>query len=150
MKKFINSLLGLVLAILLFASCTSKSVEPAVNTTESLTAALTSGTWFVSSHIQKTEDKTSKYTDYTFTFSADNKVIITAKNGKLSSGTWSYTPAVTYYGSTSKEAISLNMGVDKPLDALTKKWNFISSTTTSFKVDSPELTEDEHLQFSKK
>jgi hypothetical protein len=150
MKKLINSLSVLVLAILVFISCTKSSVEPAATTTENLTATLTSGTWIVSSHIQKTEDKTSKYTDYTFTFSADNKVVITTKNGKSSSGAWVFTPAVTYYGSTSKEAISLNMGVEKPLDALTKKWNFISSTTTSFKVDSPELTEDEHLQFSKK
>jgi hypothetical protein len=114
-----------------------------------LKATLTTGIWEVSSFTQKTEDKTSKFSGYTFSFLSNGKVVI-LKDGKESSGTWQYTPAVTYYGSSSKEAIDLNVGIDKPLSQLTRKWNFISNTSTSIKIDNPEILEEEHLQFTKK
>jgi hypothetical protein len=139
-------------AVLFLVSCSKPAGDPTTppdTTTANLTAALTTGKWAVSSFIEKTEDKTSKFSDIVFAFSADGTVTATSKNGSSTKGSWHYTPAVTYYGSTSKAAIALNIGAGNPLDLLTKTWNFISSTSTTLNVDSPELLEDKHVQFSK-
>jgi hypothetical protein len=153
MKKYFKLTAALFIsAIFSLASCSKSSVDsttPSDTTTANLTAALTTGKWAVSSFIEKIEDKTSKFNDLVFAFSTDGTVTATSKNGSSTKGSWYYTPAVTYYGSTSKAAIALNMGAGNPLDLLTKTWNFISSTSTTLKVDSPELLEDKHVQFSK-
>jgi hypothetical protein len=153
-KYFIKPAILLTGIILLLASCSKSSVDPVAApgsgvTAASLTATLTAGRWVLSSFTQKTEDKTSKFTDITFMFAAGGTVTAT-KNGVETQGSWQYTPAVTYYGSTSKAAMVLNMGATKPFDLLSKTWNFISATNTTVKVDSPEILEDEHVQFSKK
>jgi hypothetical protein len=151
MKKYINYVACLFITAALLTACSKSAINNNNTTTPAiadLTSALTTGNWVVSSLIEKGEDKTSKFSGMVFNFSADGSV--TVKDGnKSSSGTWHYSPAVTYYGSSSKSAIDLSLGLDKPLDLLTKKWNLVSSTSTSLKIDSPELAEDEHLQFSK-
>jgi hypothetical protein len=153
MKKYFKLPAALFISAIFFlVSCSKSSVDPNTPpdaTTAILTTALTTGKWAVSSFIEKIEDKTSKFKDIEFTFSADGTVTATSKNGSSTKGTWHYTPAVTYYGSTSKSAVALNMGASTPLDLLTKTWNFISSTSTTLKIDSPEILEDKHVQFSK-
>ena len=154
MKKYFNQPAALLIPIILFlGSCSKSSVDPLSTSASAITpaaliTALTAGSWVLSSFTQKTEDKTSKFTDVIFTFSADGTVTAT-KNGTETKGSWQYTPAVTYYGSSSKSAIALSMGSASPFDLLTKTWNFISVTSTTLKIDSPELAEDEHVQFSK-
>ena len=154
MKKYSNKLLSLVVAASILASCSKSYVAPNTTTSTSptstdLTTILTSGNWVVSSFTQKTEDKTSKFSNIFFTFSA-NGTLTATDNGNTTNGTWNYTPAVTYYGSTSKAAIAINIGTSNPLVLLTKTWNLISSTSSTIKIDSPEILEDEHVQFSKK
>ncbi|MDN3657968.1 hypothetical protein QWZ08_20115 [Ferruginibacter paludis] len=154
MKKFIITPATLLIGTMLFLTACSKysPTDTSTSTTvtpATLTTALTSGTWILSSFVQRTEDKTSKFADYVFVFAANGTVTATSK-GVETQGTWSYTPAVTYYGSTSKSAIALNLGTSAPLDLLTKTWNFVSVNSTTLKVDSPELAEGEHVQFSKK
>lgn len=152
MKKYFNQPAVLFIAVLLFISCSKASVDGANTTpdttTAALTASLTSGSWVVSSLTQKTEDKTSKFSGFVFIFSA-NGTVIAKKDASEISGNWQYTPAVTYYGSSSKSAIALNLGTSVPLNLLTKKWNFISGTNTVLQIESPEVLEDEHLQFTK-
>lgn len=155
MKKYFNQPAALLIAIILFlGSCSKSSVDPVTPSASSPTAAnvtaiLTAGSWALSSFTQKTDNKTSKFADVVFVFSADGTVTAT-KSGAETKGSWQYAPAVTYYGSSSKAAIALSMGAGSPFDLLTKTWNFISVTSTTLKVDSPELAEDEHVQFSKK
>jgi hypothetical protein len=155
MKKCVNNGLALVLAAVLFlVSCSKSPVDPVVNsgvpsTADSVTTSLTTGTWIISSFTQKTEDKTSKFDGFTFIFSADGSLSATI-GGTETKGTWHFTRAVTYYGSTSKSAVALNLGAANPLSQLTKTWNFVSATSTLLKVDSPELAGDEHVQFSRK
>ncbi len=154
-KKFISTPASVLVAVVLFLTACSQS-SPVADTTTSasvtlatLTTALTTGSWTLSSFTQKTEDKTSKFADIVFVFAAGGTVTAISK-GTETKGSWQYTPAVTYYGSSSKAAIALNMSTNVPLNLLTKTWNFISVTSTTLKVDSPELAEDEHVQFSKK
>ena len=154
MKKYFSKLLSLIVAASILTSCSKSYVAPNTTaatspTSADLTTVLTSGSWVVSSFTQKTEDKTSKFSNMVFTFSA-NGVLTATDNGNTTSGTWNYTPAVTYYGSSSKAAIAINIGTSNPLVLLTKTWNLISSTSSTIKIDSPEILEDEHVQFSKK
>jgi hypothetical protein len=135
-------------ATVLFSACTKEKAATAVPA-DNLAAHFTTGNWEVSSLIQRTEDKTSQFNGIVFTFSADNKVKAAEKNGSVTNGSWVYTPSVTYYGATSKEAISINMGTGSPFNRITKTWNVVSSTTTVAKFDNPQLVEDEHLQFMK-
>jgi hypothetical protein len=137
-----------IAAAILFSACTK---EKATDNTASnnLTTAITSGTWVISSLTQRTEDKTSQFSGIVFIFAANNTVKATEKNGNITNGTWAYTPAVTYYGATSKEAVIINMGTNSPFSRITKTWNVVGSSSTAVKLDNPEVLEDEHLQFSK-
>jgi hypothetical protein len=150
MKSLFKSLAYLsIIAALSFVSC-SKDVASngAAATTDTLTRFVTSGTWIVSSLLQKAEDNTSKFAGFVFTFSADG-TLTASQNGHQTKGSWHYTPAVTYYGSSSKEAININMGTSEPLKRLTKTWNLKSKAANLIEMDSPEILEDEHLQFQK-
>jgi hypothetical protein len=149
--KSILHICGLLclVCIISFSSCQKSNSSTAANSnSDTLTVAITSGSWVVASLTQKKEDNTGKFAGYTFKFSANGKVTATI-NGVATAGTWSHTPAVTYYGSSSNEAIVMNLGTDNPFRRLSKTWNIISKTSTSIKMDNPELLEDEHLQLQK-
>jgi hypothetical protein len=137
-----------IAATILFSACTKdKATTDAAS--NNLATAITSGTWVVSSLTQRAEDKTAQFSGIVFTFAANNTVKATEKNGNVTNGTWAYTPAVTYYGSTSKEAVVINIGTSNPFSRITKTWNVVSNSSTVAKFDNPEVLEDEHLQFSK-
>ncbi|MEP6746718.1 MAG: hypothetical protein ABJB86_03270 [Bacteroidota bacterium] len=153
MKSFIIIIgCALSLTIFCFTSCsksagTNAGAGPAAGA-DSVTIALSSGKWTISSLIQKTEDNTNSFAGYVFSFSAAGK-LSAVKNGVEVQGTWSYTPAVTYYGSSSKNALSINTGTDNPFRRLTGTWNLVSGSSTVIKLDNPEILDDEHLQLQK-
>ena len=140
------------LAILL-AGCSSTSPSPtAPSSTTRITPIIADGSWVVSSLLQRTEDKTSQFSGYTLKFistAAESGTVTATRNGSTTSGTWSHSPAVTYYGSTSQEAIVLNLGTSTPFDRLSGTWNVVSSTNASLELVSPEVAEDSHLVLAK-
>jgi hypothetical protein len=143
---------ALILAIVCCTSCSkSAGTNSATGSSaagDSVTVALTNGKWTINSLTQKTEDNSNAFAGYVFTFSVNGK-LSAVKNGVEVQGTWSYTPAVTYYGSTSKNALIINTGTDNPFRRLTGTWNLVSSSATVIRLDNPEIAEDEHLQFQK-
>ncbi len=150
MKSFNNALGCLsLLVVLSIASCSKTGTNSnAATSTDTLSGFVTNGTWTISSMTQKTEDNTAQFAGYVFTFSA-NGTLTASKNGKQTNGSWRYTPAVTYYGSSSKEAFNLSMGTDNPFRRLTKTWNLKSKSVNLIELENPEILEDEHLQFKK-
>jgi hypothetical protein len=101
---------------------------------------------------ERTEDKTSQFAGITFTFGgagSEGGTVVATKNGTTVNGTWSHSPAITYYGSTSAEAIALALSSASPFDRLTKTWNVVSTTSTTLTLVSPEVAQDEHLVFSR-
>lgn len=140
------------LAILL-AGCSSYSASPtAPSTTASIAPIIANGNWVVSSLLQRTEDKTSQFSGYTLQFvatAAESGTVTATRNGSVVSGTWSHSPAVTYYGSSSQEALVLNLGTSTPFDRLSGTWNVVSSTNSSLDLASPEVIEDAHLILAK-
>ncbi len=152
MKKMILPFYSLLLAGIVFTSCSKSATEQAAQTTPVTTAAI-AGNYTLTSYRQKTEDKSAKFEGYVFVFAAtgtNNGTVTATKGGKSVNGSWIYTPAVTYYGSGSKNALLLAMGITAPFDQLTKTWNFDStSTANKLMLSSPEITEDEHLVLTK-
>jgi len=114
-----------------------------------VTAILTSGSWQLTTFSQQSKDKGNGLIGSTFTFSTDGTVKATTDKEKVN-GTWNYTPAVTYYGSSSKSAIQLNFGTGAPFILLTKKWNLITISASTLQLDNPEIIEGKHLVFAKK
>ena len=116
--------------------------------------AIAAGPWVVSTYAQRTEDKTSDFSNYVFTFTktstdAGTVTATSSKTGVTVNGTWSHQPAVTYYGSTSKEAMVLSFGAGTPWVKVSKVWNVSSASSSSLSLASPEVVEDEHLVFSR-
>lgn len=153
MKSMISvPLFALAVLLVGFASCSKTGGSSATNgatpATDSITGFLTSGKWIISSMSQKNEDNTSSFSGYVFTFGTDGK-LTAIKNGAPVQGTWHYTPAVTYYGSSSSNAISFSMGTDNPFRRLTKTWNLLSASSTAIKLQNPEVLEEEQVQFQR-
>ncbi len=150
MTKFLKLTLVLIATTSAgFVSCSKQTavVNPVVKDT--VATELISGTWRISAFTQGTEDKTSKFSNIDFIFSKGG-AITANDDGKQTMGSWHFTPAVTYYGSSSKDAISLSIGSSKPYDLLTKTWNLISHSSSVIKLDNPEVPEDEHVEFTKR
>ena len=135
-------------ALVTFAAACGGSDPTAPATTQPsvLPTSFSSGAWMVSSLTQGTEDKASQFDGYILTFTGTERGTVTAtRNGTSVSGTWSHSPAVTYYGSTSKEAMVINLGTTAPFDRISKTWNVTASTATSVSFEGPELAEQSHL-----
>ena len=108
------------------------------------------GNWTISSFSQRTEDKTSLFKDYTFTFSAGG-VLKIAHNAADVNGTWSYIAAsVGYYGSGgTNAALILNAGASDPLVRLNLTWNINSISTATISLVNPEPADNEVLVFTR-
>ncbi len=145
-----------LLCILLLAGCSKNQSDvtpvPPNTSSSNVQATLLSGTWAITSLIQKTEDKTSVYNGYSFSF-FDRGIVKASKSGVETSGSWSYTPsAVGYYGSTpSKASMIINFGTANVLTKISKTWNIdtTKTNTSSLGLINPEIIEEEHLVFSK-
>jgi hypothetical protein len=156
MKKMMNFPAALLSLLLLFVAC-HKSAYDTTSTNNNTTAVSSStiaGNWVISSYFQQTEDKSSAFKGYIFTFKEVGKnsgTVQAVKGNNSVDGSWSYSPAVTYYGSTSKTSIVLSFGKSSPFDRISRAWNVDSSgSTTELRLSSPEVQEDEHLLFVKK
>lgn len=142
-----------VLVAMLLAACSGTSTSPVAppTTTDTVTPTI-AGNWVVSSLVQGTEDKTSQVSGWTLTFaqtSAESGTVTATRNSSTVSGTWSHSPAVTYYGSSSTESLILNLGTAQPLSGITHTWNVGSSTASRMSLASPEVLEGLTLVLTK-
>lgn len=142
----------LPLAILL-GGCSSYSSPTGPSSTTSITPIIANGNWVVSSLLQGSEDKTQQFAGYSLNFvatAAESGTVTATRNGSTTTGTWSHSSAVTYYGgSSSQEALVLNLGTSTPFDRLSGTWNVVSSTSSNLNLASPEVAEDSHLILQK-
>jgi len=156
MKKRIHiSKIGVVTILTLLESCSKSNVssnQPSNPPASNPSTDMVSGTWTITSLIQRSEDKTSAFKGFIFTFLSTGNVKAD-KNGAVTEGTWAYYPAaVGYYGSTpSKASFTINLGAASPFETLTKTWNIDSTKTNSSTLSliSPEVAENMRVTFSK-
>lgn len=136
MKKMFL-LLGL--CSIVFAGCTKK--DSAVS---SVADAVTNGTWRVTHFSERTNNETSDFTGYTFTFQSNGKVLA-AKNGVIKEGNWSE--------STSSQKLVIALGTktdaNKPLGELSDEWVIVSKTETKINLADDNSSSNELLEFTK-
>lgn len=148
-----------VLALLVpaaLAACGGNSTTgPDVAQADIVAQSLASGTWAITTYVQGTEDKAGAFSDYRFTFTktsakAGTVTATSSKNGDVVHGSWSHQAAVTYYGSSSKESVTLNFPGNSAWARVSKLWNVSTSSSSSLELASPELVEAERLTFSRR
>jgi hypothetical protein len=134
---------------LLTLSCKKNTDATNQNTASNFNAV---GTWTIAAYSQRTEDKTSMFNGYVFTFQ-NGGTAQAEKGGTITTGTWTYTPsAVGYYGGPpSKASFTLNFGASTSLSRLSRTWNIDDTKTSasSLSLVNPEPAEQEVITFSK-
>jgi hypothetical protein len=153
MKNIIGFFPVLLFSVLfIMEGCTKSQVQADPPTSSAPSSPVTTGTWNISSFIQRTEDKSSLFDGYVFTF-VNGGILKAEKSGVVTSGTWAFaTAAISYYGATpSKSSFTINLGGTTPFDRLTKTWNIDSthSNASTLTLISPEVVENMHVIFSK-
>jgi hypothetical protein len=137
---------------MLLAACGGYSSPTAPPTTTDTVTGSIAGNWIVSSLVQGSEDQTSQFKGYTLNFtetSSESGTVTATRDNSTVTGTWSHSPAVTYYGSSSTESIVLNLGNATPFARITGTWNVSSSTNTQMSLASPEIAEAMQLVLTK-
>jgi hypothetical protein len=140
----------LLVSLFIHYSCSKNSTDTTSNNNPDPAQTVMNGTWTISSFTQRTEDKTSLFKDYVFTFSPGNVWKITHNAAEVT-GTWSYIPAsVGYYGSGgTSAAFNLNAGAIDPLIRLDRTWNISSISTSTISLVNPEPADKEVLVFTR-
>jgi len=122
-----------------FAACTKKDTSVV-----SVAAAVTNGTWRVTHFSEKTNNETSEFSGYTFTFQNNGKVLA-SKNGIIKEGNWSE--------SKSSQKLFIDLGVktiaNKPLGGLSDQWVIVSKTDTKINLGDDNPLSNELLEFTK-
>ena len=130
----------------------SDATPPQITPTQNATTSFSlTGQWIVSAYAQRTEDKTASFLGYVFMFSTtgiNSGTVVAEKDNNSISGTWSHQPAVTYYGRSSTESVTLTFGSSSALLKLNKIWNVTASTNSRLALANPEVAEGENLVFS--
>jgi hypothetical protein len=127
-----------VIAILLFASCTS------TNSSSNAGQVATSGSWRITLFTDSGNDETSDFSGYSFIFNTSGSVTA-VKNGISQTGTWSVNT------SSNKFNIDLGPKVDtnKPLGELTDDWKIISTSETVIQLEDDNSASNERVTFTK-
>lgn len=127
------------LCSIVFAGCTKK--DSAVS---SVTEAVTTGTWRVTHFSERTNNETSDFAGYTFTFQENGKVLA-SKNGVIKEGNWSE--------SKSSQKLVIDLGVktdaNKPLGELSDDWVIVSKSDTKINLSDDNTSSNELLEFTK-
>jgi len=140
----------LTMGWLMLAGCSKNDSGSTTNNNPDPAQTVMNGTWAITSYSQRTEDKTSLFMDYVFTFSTGN-VLKISHNAADVTGTWSYIPAsVGYYGSGgTNAAFTINGGSSEPLVRLNDTWNINSVSTSSISLVNAEPLDNEVLVFTR-
>ena len=139
MKKVFN-----LIAISLVAfACTKNSSTPQNNGNSSNSTTIT-GDFIITKFTDNNpnEDKTANFSNYTFTFSSDGK-IIAVKNGVSVQGIYSEKPS--HEGEGAKLTINFS---DAPLNELNKNWQIDLISDNAIHLSDDDAASNEVLEFT--
>jgi len=117
-----------------------------------LADVVTVGTWKVTSCIEKKDNTTRDFSNFTFTFLNDGTLI--ANDGtETTTASWRSAPAIFYYGLPVYEYTSdgffLAIGNGLPLSLISKNFSVAFKGVSTFTLGSINPTEDAHVTFTK-
>lgn len=120
----------LLVAVVIFASCSSDDDSGNANTSEfeQIKTTLPQGEWEISTFNDKGSDKTETFESFKFTFNKDGSV--EAQNDLLTEvGTWNYDNT-----SGKTEKLVLKFGKLNPFNEITDDWDIISVTNSKVEL----------------
>ncbi|MCG2418277.1 hypothetical protein K8089_04525 [Aequorivita sp. F47161] len=118
-----------LLAIVVFASCSSDDDSGNANTTEfeDIKTVLPQGDWMISKLIEGESDHTSAFESIEFTFNQDGTVI--AQTDLFTeNGTWAYD------NSSSSEELVLQFSEMTPFDEINDDWEIVSVSNVKIEL----------------
>jgi len=135
MKRFFFYSALLCIFMLNTASmCSSDDSNSSGGDTSAVVNTVTNGTWRVTLFSEDTDDQTSHFTNYNFTFGSNN--ILTATNGTNTyTGAWSVTSEDSDDDNPSGD-IDFNILFSSPNDfaELTEDWHILERTSTKIRL----------------
>ncbi len=145
MKNKISVLLAIAAFALIITSCKKSSNSPDDNSNSSSNSTSTStiiesGSWHVTYYHENSNDHTSNFSGYTFTFNANGTMSATV-SGVTTSGTWS--------NDDSHNEFHMNIGTSSPLNDISNGWLIITKTATEFDLKDDNTAHNEELHFTK-
>jgi hypothetical protein len=120
----------ILLAIAVFASCSSDDDAGNVNTNEfeQIKTTLPQGEWKVSKLIDGQSDHTTDFESFVFTFNEDGTVV--AQNDLFTeNGTWAYDNS-----SSSGEELILQFSEATPFDEINDDWDIVSVSDSKIEL----------------
>ncbi|CAM3376541.1 hypothetical protein [Aequorivita lipolytica] len=123
----------IVLAIVIFASCSSDDDSGDVNTNEfeNIKTTLPQGEWEVSKLIDGQTDHTASFESFVFTFKEDGTV--RAQNDLFTeNGTWAYDNSSS--SSDSSEELILQFSEMTPFDEINDDWDIVSVSNSKIEL----------------
>ncbi|SRX75809.1 hypothetical protein [Aequorivita antarctica] len=120
----------ILLAIIVFASCSSNDDSGNVNTNEfePIKTTLPQGEWMVSKLIDGQSDHTTDFESFIFNFSEDGTVAAT-NDLFTESGTWAYDNS-----SNSAEKLVLLFSETTPFDEINDDWDIVSVSNSKIEL----------------
>ena len=133
----------MAIAVIVFASCMKDSSSPQNNGNNSNSTTIT-GEFIITKFTDNNpnEDKTASFSDYTFTFTADGKIVAT-KNGVAVQGSYSEKPS--HEGEGAKLTINFS---DAPLNELNKSWQVDLLSDNAIHLSDDDAASNEVLEFT--
>jgi hypothetical protein len=128
MKKIL-----ILLALVVFASCSSDDDSGNVNTNEfeNIKNTLIQGEWKVSKLIDGQSDYTADFESFVFTFNEDGTVV--AQNDLFTeNGTWAYDNSSS--SSDSSEELILQFSEMTPFDEINDDWDIVSVSNSKIEL----------------
>lgn len=124
-----------MISAVILSSCKKDS-----NSTSSVTQIVTTGSWRITTFIEASEDKTSDFTGYTFSFNSNGQLAATL-SGANTTGIWGW--------DDSNSKFHISIGSSKPLLSLTDDWVVLEKTETLVRLKNDNPAKNELLSFTR-
>ena len=132
MKKAAFYLAGL-LVFFTTTSCSDDDSNSSSQNPTQVISTVTSGTWRVTSFIEDGIDHTSDFTNYDFTFAANN--VLTADNGSNTvTGFWSVTDDDSNDDSSSSVDFNIMFTSPPDFEEISEDWDIVERTSTKVRL----------------
>lgn len=138
--KVIQAVLSIIAIASLTVSCKKEDNSPAVSGS-SVSTVITSGSWRVSYYHENSDDHTTDFSGYTFTFSS-NGTMTAAKSSSTTNGTWEI-------DDSNVNEFHMSIGSSTPLNKLTHGWLIISQSSSEIHMKDDNSSHSEELHFTK-
>ncbi|MCX6307200.1 MAG: hypothetical protein NT040_19720 [Bacteroidetes bacterium] len=138
MKNKYRILCTLIIISLFALSACKKDANPAAPS--GVVQVVTTGTWRVTYFIEASEDKTSDFTSYTFSFNS-NGILTASLSGTNTTGSWGW--------DDNSSKLHISIGNSNPLSGLTGDWLIIEKTETLIMLKNDNAAKNELLTFTR-